>query len=148
MKTLLITALGCFISMCCIAQMQSTTVKLLDLSVYPSTQVDSITGLPVDTTIVSFNLDFKINNVAEANQARLLIGTTKNSDDVINLTATFSQSAGQYFLNCNNTSNVVNGYNARIKASLTGTQESAFHYITLYLIDSQGKETNRLYFTK
>jgi hypothetical protein len=146
MKTLLLFVLVSLFPMLCAAQ--ATSVKLLDLNVHPSTEIDSLTGLPVDTSIISFNLDFKVNNAANANQAKVLFGTTQNIGDVIDITATFSQVAGQYYLSYNGNSNVVTGYNARIKAGLTGTQEKTFHYITLYLLDNQGQETNRLYFIK
>ena len=134
--------------MLCVSQVQSTTVKLLDLSVHPSAEVDSVTGLPLDTSIISYNLDFKVNAAADASQARILFGTTQNSGDILDFIATFTLVAGQYYLNYNGNSNIVTGYNARIKVGLTGTQEAAFNYITLYLLDNQGQETNRLYFVK
>lgn len=148
MKNLILLVLVCFTSLFCTAQTQSTSVKLLDLSVYPAMELDSITGLPIDTSTISFNLDFKINDVSNANQARILFGTIQNSSNVLDITATFSQVAGQYYLNYNGNSNVVTGYNARVRAGLTGTQENTYHYITLYLLDNQGQETNRLYFVK
>jgi len=87
MKTLTLMLLCCFTTMFYFVHAQSTTVKLLDLSVYPAIELDTISGIPLDTNTFSFNIDFKVNNVSNAASLRILVGTIQNSGDILNSTS-------------------------------------------------------------
>ncbi len=148
MKTLSILVLGCLLSACCMAQTPSSTVKILDLSVYPAIELDTLTGTPLDTGKISFNMDFKVNNVSDAASVRILVGTNQNSGDILNQTSNIVFQSGQYYISQNGAITPVNGYSASMRLNLTKQQEAAFNYIELFLVDNQGNETNKLYFTR
>ena len=131
------------------AQGQSQTLKILDLSVYPAIEVDVVTGNPVDTTIIPYNLDFIINEASSASSVKLLFGTSKDIGDILDNTASIISQNGQYSIYYNGVSSpIINSYSGSIKVNLTRQQEAAFNFITLFLIDDQGQETNRLYFVR
>ncbi len=148
MKTLLIIAFVSTFSSCCFSQNISATVKILDLSVYPAIELDTVSGTPLDTGKISFNMDFKVNNVSDAASVRILVGTNQNSGNILNLTSNIVFQSGQYYINQNGAITPVNGYSANIRLNLTKQQEAAFNYIELFLVDNQGNETNRLYFNR
>ncbi len=148
MKTLLIIAFVCTFSAYCFSQNVSATVKILDLSVYPAIELDTLTGTPLDTSKISFNMDFKVNNVSDAASVRILVGTNQNSGDILNQTSNIVFQSGQYYINQNGAITPVNGYSASMRLNLTKQQEAAFNYIELFLVDNQGNETNKLYFTR
>jgi hypothetical protein len=124
------------------------TLKIQNLSVYPAIEVDPTTGNPLDTTVIPYNLEFLINLPANANSVRLLFGTSKDSGNILDNTASIVQQGGQYAINYNGVITTINSPTAIIKANLTRQQEANFEFITLYLIDQQGQETNRLYFVR
>jgi len=124
------------------------TLKIQNLSVYPAIEVDPVSGNPLDTTVIPYNLEFLINLPANANSVRLLFGTSKDSGNILDNTASVVQQGGQYAINYNGVITPINSPSAYIKVNLTRQQEASFEFITLYLIDQQGQETNRLYFVR
>lgn len=130
------------------AQGQSQTLKILDLSVYPAIEVDAVTGSPLDTSIVSYNLDFKVNDASSAATVRMLFGTAQNTGDILDNTATIVLQGGQYSVLYSGVNYPINGYSTSIKVNLTNTQDADYNYITLFLFDNLGQESNRLYFSK
>ena len=148
MKTLSILILGCLLSACCMAQSPSSTVKILDLSVYPAIELDTITGTPLDTGSISFNLDFKISNVSEAASVKIQAGTSQGSGDILDVTSGIIYQNGQYYIHHDGINTPVNSHSAGIRLRLTRPQEAACNFITLFMVDNQGNETNKLYFTR
>ena len=148
MKTLLIIAFASIFSSYCFSQNVSTIVKILDLSVYPAIELDTVSGTPLDTGKISFNMDFKVSNVSDAASVRILVGTNQNSGDILNQTSNIVFQSGQYYISQNGAITPVNGYSANIRLNLTKQQEAAFNYIELFIVDNQGNETNRLYFNR
>ena len=122
-------------------------LKILDLSVYPVSIVDT-SGNIVDTSTISYNLDFKINSTALASSVRIMVGTNPDSGNVLDNTATFNLQGGVINILFNGVATPLVGYNATIKLNLNTTQDYDFNHITLYVTDTQGLESNRLYFAK
>jgi len=127
---------------------QNSTVKILDLSVYPAIELDSISGTPADTSTILFNLDFKINDVSNASSVRILVGTVQNSGDITDITSNIVYQGGQYYINHNGINIPLNGYSISLKLNLSKQQEAAYNNITLFVVDNSGSETNMLHFTR
>lgn len=125
-----------------------SNVSIMDVSVQSYVETDSISGLPVDTSIVNLKVSFKIKNVNEANEAYILFGTSQNIGDIKSLTSNFIYDSGEYKLSYNGNIYPVNQYTAMIDLSLTLDEEDDYSYITVYVIDSNNTESNRIYFTK
>ncbi len=125
-----------------------TNVSTMDISVTPIIEIDSVTGLQIDTTIVKLNVSFKVKNVNEAEHAYILFGSVHDLGDVKTVVADFTNVGGSYQLSYNSISYPISQYTAQAEITLTTDEENDYDFITMYVIDINGIESNRIYFTK
>ena len=125
-----------------------TNVKLMDIGITPVLNIDSLTGLPIDTTVVDINVSFKIKNIDQADKAYFLFGTVQDSSDVFSAQADIINSGGNYYLSYNGNQLAVNNYTAQSIIQLSAQQDADYNYITLYVKDTAGQESSRLYLEK
>ena len=115
-------------------------VKIIDLSVMPLVQANGVSN--PDTT--ELMIGFKINNINEAQSLHIDFGTTQLSNNILAVSGTF---AGNDINIAGKSYNVTN-YQAHVNISLTTQQYNALHYITLYVSDNTGNNTDKLEFVK
>jgi len=125
-----------------------TNVSIMDIVVTPVTEIDTVTGEPVEQDNTILKIMFKLNNVNEASMAKILFGTAQDSGDILTVQAGFIEDSGIYYLSNNGDQIPVNGYTAQAVVEISGQQEADYSYITLYVEDTNGQETDRLYFKK
>ena len=119
-------------------------VKIIDLSV--STLISTDTTYQNDTTILK--VIFKIKNKTLASKAHYLLGTAQDLGDVITAEGQFSTQGGITYITLNGSLKEVEGYNASAIFKLNNQQNMQFNYITVYVEDSTGQITDKLYFKK
>ncbi|NSW46524.1 MAG: hypothetical protein HPY79_11985 [Bacteroidales bacterium] len=140
MKKLFFTSFICLMTFFATAQ-----IKLLDLSVIPIIKTDSVSGQSSNTTL---DVRFKIKNSNTASKVFVLFGTTQNLGDIYSIEANIIENAGNYYILYNGMQTPINNYNAEIKIELTPAQNAAYNYITLFVKDVNGTDSNKLYFVK
>jgi CHASE3 domain sensor protein len=124
---------------------QTSTTKIIDLTVNSTTYADT-----AGTIITNSGLDinFKVNDQSTANKVFILFGTQQNLGDVKTSEALFTQSGSDYFLTYNGNQYPITEGMANISIELSQTELDNFNYITVYIEDNQGIDTNKLYFNK
>ncbi len=138
MKKLIFTSFICMMALFATAQ-----IKLLDLSIVPAVSTDSSS-----VTNPILNVRFKIKNAAEAEKIIVWFGTQANENDILIAESSISQNGTEVLITYNGLSIPIINYSAEIKIPLTVSQNSEYHYITLYAKKADGTESNRLSFGK
>jgi hypothetical protein len=91
---------------------------------------------------------FKMNNQADASVLHLQFGSVQDLGDVLSIEATIFEQGGQYYVSYQGEEQLIVGYDSGITVELTVSQESLYSYITLFIEDIDGEESNKLYFIK
>ncbi len=137
---LIVTAL---LSISTITFSQTSPVKIIDLSVSPGVNADT---LQLDSTDLILN--FKIKNSSQASTAYFLFGTVPDSGDILSINGTFSNQSGIIYLTTNGYQNEITDYSVQAYMKLSNQQNTDFIYLTVYVQDNTGLLTDKLYFHK
>ncbi|MBU0487978.1 MAG: hypothetical protein KKA07_08650 [Bacteroidetes bacterium] len=132
---------------CCYQQASAQTsgVKLLDLVALPLLSADSV---PSAQDSVYIAMQFKVCNPAGSNaasKAYVLFGTAPDSDDILNISADFVYQQGRMLISYDGSLAEVENYTAGFIIGLSAQQNIQCNYITLYIEDSSGYLTQKLY---
>lgn len=117
-------------------------VQIKDIYVQPITGIDSTSNGN------KLEVMFKMNNQADASVLHLQFGTSQDLGDVLSVDATIIEQGGQYYVLYQGEEQLIVGYDSGITVELTESQESSYNYITLFIEDINGEESNKLYFIK
>ena len=137
MKTLLLLAFWCFISLFCTAQL-----KIMDLSVVPLTPDSTVLG---DST--KLMIQFKISYPDSVQNIQMKFGTVQDIADVALLNPTITLSDSIYYTLLNGEQNKIADYDARVYYKLSENQISMYNYLTLFVTYIDGT-SNTLYWLK
>lgn len=124
-----------------------TNVKIMDIVVSPVLKIDTVTGQPNSNGEI-LNVFFKVKNIDQSNKVHILFGTAQDIGNVLTIQADVIENSGTYYLSYNGSQKAVNGYTAQIEVLLTTQQLNDYNFITLYVEDLLGQNTDKLYFTK
>ncbi len=127
---------------------QTTPVKIIDIAVIPAINIDTLTGNPIISDTTELFIQFKIKNVQDASKAYIYFGTAQDTDDILSVQGDFIYQAGKYYLQINGADYEVKGYAAECKIKISKPQYDSYNYVTLFVEDISGQETDRLYFQK
>jgi hypothetical protein len=122
-----------------------SSVQIKDIYVQPIIGIDSVDS---NLSNLTFEVMFKMNDPGSAALIYIQFGTAKNSADVFSVQAEIVQQNGLYYVSYNGQQEVISGYDTRIFTELSPEQESDYSFITLFVEDSEGELSNKLYFTK
>lgn len=117
-----------------------SNVQIKDIYVQP------ITGIESSSTNIQLEVMFKMNNQADASVLHLQFGTSQDLGDVLSIDATIIEQGGQYYVSYQGEEQLIVGYDSGITVELAESQESTYSYITLFVEDINGDESNKLYF--
>lgn len=145
MKTLLMFIVGCVISMWCTAQSQSTTVKILDIAVNPMVYVNNQTP-PSSSDSTDLLIQFKISDVSQSANVKILLGTTQDLGDVLTLQPNIVLNGSNYYLDWNVNQTLISNHCSKINVRLSSQQFHNTSFITIYVKDNNGLDSNKLYF--
>lgn len=126
---------------CSLLNVKAQGLKIIDFSVIPEITLNSVTS---SNDSVTLKLSFKINNTSIAQTLHIDFGTTQFSSNILAVSGTF---AGSEIIIEGKSYNVTN-YQARVSVNLTTQQYDALHYISLYVSDNNGNNTDKLEFVK
>ena len=119
-----------------------SNVQIKDIYVQP------ITGVETSSTNNQLEVMFKMNNQADASVLHFQFGTSQDLGDVLSIDATIIEQGGQYYISYQGEEQLIVGYDSGITIELTESQEFSYSFITLYIEDNNGEESNKLYFIK
>ena len=139
---------GLFLLLINTVNAQTTPVKIIDITVTPAIAIDSLTGNPLQTDSTDLIIQFKIKNVAQASKAYIYFGTAQDANDILSVQANFILESGKYYLHLNNVKTEVKGYAANMFIRLSEQQNDDYNYITLFVEDFNGLNSDKLYFEK
>jgi hypothetical protein len=91
---------------------------------------------------------FKISNIEDASEIFIKFGTTPDSGDILEIQAQIAIQDSIYIVQYDGDYEEVVGNNVKLYLHPTTQQQDDFQYITLYVEDNQGVNSNRLYFIK
>jgi len=134
--------LAVILMLCSSYGFSQSNVQIKDIYVQP------ITGIDSTSTGNQLEMMFKMNNQADASVLHLQFGTAQDLGDVISIEATIIEQGGQYYVSHQGEDILIVGYDSSVTVELTESQESAYGYITLFIEDVNGEESNKLYFIK
>jgi len=117
-------------------------VQIKDIYVQPVSGIDSVSS---DLTL---EVMFKMNDPGSASFIHVQFGTAKDSADILSAQAEIVQQNGLYYVSYNGQQEIISGYETKLFTELSPGQESAYAFITLFVEDSEGELSNKLYFTK
>jgi len=128
-----------------LASFSQSSIKIIDLTVNSTSYADT-SGTIISNT--GLNVNFKISDVTTANKAEIYIGTQADLGDVKIAEAIFIQNGGDYLLSYNGNEYAIVDGMANISVELSQTELDTYNYITVYVEDNQGLNTEKLYFNK
>lgn len=117
-------------------------VEIKDLIFRPVNIIDSTSN---DLT---FEIMFKMNNAANAEHVVVLFGTAQEIGDVLTLQADIFEESGMYYVLFNGDEELISGYETKFYVSLAQPQFSSFSVMTVYIEDTNGNFSNKLFFVK
>jgi len=143
MKKLLFLTFSMFAPLFITAQ-----VELMDLSIVPTIKLDTVTGNVIVTANAELSISFKINNENQASKVHILFGTNQNIGDILTVEADIIENSGVYYILLNGEQTPISNYSAKTAVTLTPQQLSSYNFITLYVEETSGSYTDKLYFVK
>lgn len=128
---------------------QTSNVQIIDLNVTTRTQIDT----PIHKRFVLpdstwMRISFKVNDVVSCNKVHVYMGTVKDTFDVRNIEVLFTHPDSSYYLSFNGITNKVENHLAVIVNKFSITELQQYHYITLFVEDTNALRSNTLYFKK
>jgi hypothetical protein len=119
-----------------------TNVKIMDLAIIPL--------ISMDTTIqdsIELKVQFKINKPAEAAKVHFLLGTARDSSDILIISPpVFITNGGTTLLTYKGQSDEVKNYQAVFIVKINKADYSDLLKATLFVETNSGQYTTRLYF--
>jgi hypothetical protein len=97
-----------------------------------------------DPENIKYTILFKVNNIAKAQRAYLKLGTKSNTGNILDITAPYSKTGENYFLNYNSIPYAFNNYTSFIKIKVPKNSDPDFRFLTVYLEDKSGSLTQKL----
>ncbi len=119
-----------------------SSIQIKDLMLLPD-----ITANAADTNTLHFKLYFKISSALTASKVHMLFGNTKDSNTISSNLANFTHQSGIDNVVYNNESNPVTRYTAYIPVGLAKSQVTGLSYLTLFIEDTNGLNSGRLYYS-
>ncbi len=123
-------------------------VQIIDLNVIPTLKLDTVTGNVINTVNTELSISFKIENEYQASKVHILFGTSQNIGDILTVEADIIENSGDYFISFNGEQTPISNYSAKTAVTLTPQQLSSYNYLTLYVEETSGSYTDKLYFVK
>jgi len=126
---------------------QTTPVQIIDPFVLPVFETDTITGLPILDSLKQYmQVGFKIDQPQMASKAWFYIGSAPDSGDVMKKSADFIKINNDYFLSLDSVNTEIKNYKAEVMITIMNYQYSDFKCATIFVEDTNGVNTDRLYY--
>ena len=123
--------------------MMKAQIKIIDLSVIPAVYV---TPQSADSTDIV--ISFKAQHPENITTVKLLLGSQSNNSSIANYDLVVQHTSGTHSIEIEGKSFTINGYQANFTLPLTTAQYNSFSLLTLYVVSSDGTESEHLLFNK
>ncbi|MBI4649012.1 MAG: hypothetical protein HY738_21090 [Bacteroidia bacterium] len=143
MKTKFFFLLVCMVSHSLITTAQTSTVRLLDLTLIPVVDVNNPTGNPD-----KYNVSFKVNDVSQASVVHLLFGSVQGQGDILTVEAGIVNTGDGYAVEYGGQQFPVYGIQSSFIVPVTSQQMNDYAVASLYVTDTGGQNSQVIYFTK
>ncbi|MDD2635758.1 MAG: hypothetical protein PHW82_09695 [Bacteroidales bacterium] len=125
-----------------------SSVEIKDLLVSPVMEIDTVTNMPVESDYLKLSVMCKISDISSAETVQILFETVENTGDIVTISANVVSVGDVYFLAYNSEQTEVTDSIFTVNVSLSETQQEAYNFITVFVTDNLGDETEHLVFTK
>jgi len=126
---------------------QQASSQVMDL--YAHRRMNFTPSGQIDTTIFNVDLSYKITNIDSTDVIYILFGSVKDSGDVFIQPAVKVFANNKYYLSYNGTNEEMNANIESIHFfSFTPSQWDATKFITIFLVDAVGRNSEKIYFEK
>ncbi|MFN4233848.1 MAG: hypothetical protein ACK4IK_03475 [Bacteroidia bacterium] len=102
--------------------------------------------LNIDSSSVQSYVSFVVDNPSAVSHITYLFGSDKDIGDIITVTGTCVHQGNNHFLNINNTQYPIISLSVKVPFNITYNNFIAINYITVYIDDTTGNFSNKLYF--
>lgn len=122
---------------------QTSTVRIMDFHVLNSKPDSTLAADSVELVV-----SFKIDRPDFSSKAHIYFGSQQDGSDIASMESSFISQAGKNYTSYKGTLNEIIGYKADVLVRISSQQFSDLHYVTLFIEDTGGLFTSRLYWNK